>query len=101
MKVTCAACRVVVELPDKVGFRDTCPSCDAYLHSCVNCLHWVDSRCSEPSAERVGDPEGINFCDWYRARTQDPERRTQEKRASGSKEAAEEIWKKLIKKKEE
>ena len=102
MKVTCAACRVVVELPDKVGFRDTCPSCDAYLHSCVNCLHWVDSRCSEPSAERVGDPEGINFCDWFREK-REGEGRSAEGGEQGTrgKEDAEEIWKKLIKTKKE
>ncbi|MDF1526440.1 MAG: hypothetical protein RRA15_01330 [bacterium] len=94
MKVTCAACRVVAELPDKVGFRDTCPSCDAYLHSCVNCLHWVDSRCSEPSAERVGDPKGINFCDWYRVREKIQGTRDKEKGRDG----AEELWRKLTKK---
>jgi hypothetical protein len=94
MKVTCAACRVVVELPDKVGFRDTCPSCDAYLHSCVNCLHWVDSRCSEPSAERVGDPEGINFCDWYLVRDKGQGTGDKEK----GRDEAEELWRKLTKK---
>ena len=96
--MTCAACGVEVELPEKVGFRDTCPSCDAYLHSCVNCGFWVNSRCTEPSAEKVRYPEGINFCDWFRARTQDAVRSTQEEKAAGSKEAAEDMWKKLTKK---
>ena len=94
MKMTCAACGVEVELPEKVGFRDTCPSCDAYLHSCVNCGFWVNSRCTEPSAEKVRYPEGINFCDWYQVR--DKEQGTRDK-ASGRDEA-EEMWKRLMKK---
>ena len=98
MKIICAACREVVELPEKVGFRDTCPSCDAWLHSCVHCEFLVNSRCTEPSAEKVRDPEGINFCDWYRGRTQDAGRSTQERKEEGGKEAAEEMWKRLTKK---
>jgi len=108
MKMTCAACGAQVELPEKVGVRDTCPSCDAYLHSCVNCSFWVNSLCTEPSAEKVRDPEGINFCEWFRVRTQDAStvakamvdkgRSTQEGKEGGSKKAAEEMWKKLTKK---
>ncbi len=95
MKMTCAACREVVELPEKVGFRDTCPSCDAWLHSCVHCEFLVNSRCTEPSAEKVRDPEGINFCEWFRGIDADS---ADEKKTAGSKEAAEEMWKKLTKK---
>lgn len=79
MRINCASCGVPVDLPDKVGFRDTCPSCHAYLHSCVNCAFLVDSRCTEPSAEKVRDPEGINFCEWFKASTQHAGRSTQEK----------------------
>ena len=95
MKVACSACRIVLEFPERVGFRDTCPSCDAYLHSCVNCDFRVNSRCTEPSAEKVRDPEGINFCDWYQARDKRQGIRDKEE---GSKEAAEEMWKRLTKK---
>jgi hypothetical protein len=95
MNIICAACRAVVKLPDKVGFRDTCPSCDAYLHSCVNCMHWEGSRCLEPSAEKVGDPVGINFCDWYRGIAANS---TDEEKQSKGKENAEELWKNLSKK---
>jgi hypothetical protein len=101
MIMTCAACGVEVELPEKVGFRDICTSCDAWLHSCVNCGLWVNSLCTEPSAERIRDPEGMNYCDWFRVRTQDAARSTQEERASGGKEAAEEMWRKLTKNKKE
>lgn len=98
MRINCASCGVPVDLPDKVGFRDTCPSCHAYLHSCVNCAFLVDSRCTEPSAEKVRDPEGINFCEWFIVRTQDAGRSTQQDSKEGGKEAAEELWKKLTKK---
>lgn len=98
MKMTCAACGVVVELPEKVGFRDVCPSCDAYLHSCVNCDFWVNNHCTEPSAEKVRDPEGINFCDWYRGIVVDS---ADKRETTGNKEAAEEMWKKLMKSKKE
>lgn len=94
MKMTCAACGAQVELPEKVGVRDTCPSCDAYLHSCVNCSFWVNSLCTEPSAEKVRDPEGINFCEWFEGREKGQETRDKE----GGKEAAEEMWKRLTKK---
>lgn len=103
MKISCAACKAEVEFLEKVGVRDTCPSCDAWLHSCVNCGFLVNGQCTEPSAESVRDLEGMNFCDWYRPGTQNTprqgsgqaERRTQEDKGRGE---AEEMWKKLTKK---
>jgi len=97
--IACAACGNTVELPGRVGFRDICPSCEAWLHSCVNCEFLVNGQCTEPAAEKIRDPEGMNFCDWFSVRAQNAERSTQEERASGSKEAAEEMWKKLTEKK--
>ena len=94
MKMTCAACRVVVEFPDTVGFRDTCPSCDAWLHSCVNCGFLVNGQCTEPSAEKIRDPAGMNFCDWYRVREKIQGTRDKEK----GRDEAEELWKKLTRK---
>jgi len=96
MLIRCAACSDLVELPEKVGFRDTCPSCDAWLHSCVNCGFWEKDRCTEPSAERVGDPEGQNFCEWYRGIEADS---TDKRDHPGGRGAAEDLWKKLTKKK--
>jgi len=95
MKISCAACKTEVEFLEKVGVRDTCPSCDAWLHSCVNCDFLVKGQCTEPSAERVRDPEGMNFCDWYRPGTQNTERRTQKDKGRGE---AEEMWKRITKK---
>jgi hypothetical protein len=98
MKMTCAACGTEVLLKEKAGFRETCPSCDAYLHSCVNCAFWVKSQCTEPSAERVRDPEGMNFCEWFKASAEGGVRRVAEDQGRN---AAEEMWKKLTTKKEE
>ena len=95
MKMTCSACGTMVELPEKVGFRDSCPSCDAWLHSCVNCGLWINSQCTEPSAEKVRDPEGMNFCEWFQHRAQGAGRGAQENQG---RDGAEEMWKKLTKK---
>lgn len=95
MKITCAACGKISELPEKVGFRDTCFSCDAYLHTCVNCRFYVNGHCTEPSAEKVRDPEGQNFCEWYREIVVDF---AEKREPSDARDAAEELWKKLTKK---
>jgi len=95
MKITCAGCRTVVEQPDRVGFRDICPSCGAWLHSCVNCAFLVDGLCVEPAAEKVRDPEGQNFCDWFREVNADA---AGERAQNGGRDAAEDMWKKLTKK---
>ena len=94
MKMTCAACSEVVKLPEKVGFRDVCSSCDAWLHACVNCSFWEKSSCTEPSAEKVRDPEGQNFCEWFKSK-QEPGAGSQE---PVGRNAAEEMWRKLTKK---
>ncbi|MCA2979693.1 MAG: hypothetical protein INH41_21165 [Myxococcaceae bacterium] len=51
-----------------VGRRDTCPSCGADLHACVQCRHYdenVAKECKEPFAEVPGDKESGNFCDLF------------------------------------
>ena len=95
MKIKCAACSVVSELPEKVGFRDTCPSCEAWFHNCANCAFWMNGHCTEPSAEKVRDPEGMNFCDWYREIEVDF---ADKRETTGGRDNAEELWKKLTKK---
>jgi hypothetical protein len=49
--------------------RDTCPSCGADLHSCVQCDFYAPGHyndCREPQADRVLDREKANFCDFFR-----------------------------------
>ena len=66
----CFACDHEIELAtgQRVGFRDTCSRCDADLHVCRNCRHHDPSaynECREPNAERVGERERANRCDYF------------------------------------
>jgi hypothetical protein len=54
---------------ERVGARDVCEWCQAYLHCCRNCdFHepGAHNDCREPSAELVADKELGNFCDFFR-----------------------------------
>jgi len=86
---------VEVEVVERVGFRETCPSCDAWLHSCVHCDFWSGGHCTEPAAEKIGNPETQNFCEWYRGIDANS---ADERKAAGTKETAEDLWKKITKK---
>ena len=68
--MACFACNASIELAsgERVGFRDTCPACDADLHTCVNCVHHDPSahnQCRESNAEWVSDRERANHCDYF------------------------------------
>ena len=46
----------------------SCSSCGADLHVCRNCSHHdpaAYNECREPQAERVGERERANRCDWF------------------------------------
>ena len=54
---------------ERIGFRDECAHCGADLHVCSNCAHHdpaAYNECRESSAERVGDRECANRCEWFR-----------------------------------
>ena len=66
----CFACDAAIPLAsgERVGFRDACPSCGRDLHVCRNCAHHdpaAYNECRESSAERVGDRERANRCDYF------------------------------------
>jgi len=66
----CFACSRAVELAavDRVGFRDTCEACGTDLHVCRNCSHHdpaAYNECREPNAERVGDRDRANRCEYF------------------------------------
>ena len=66
----CFACNARVELAagERIGFRDTCSSCEADLHVCRNCAHHDASaynECRESNAEWVSDRERGNRCDYF------------------------------------
>ena len=105
MKISCCGCGTWIDIVEKVGFRETCPSCDAWLHSCVHCCFWSGNHCTEPAAEKPGDPQAQNFCEWYKERAQGTSTvaKATADRGRGAQEgegraSAEELWKKLTKK---
>ena len=54
---------------ERVGVRDTCARCVAFLHCCRNCDFFapgLNNDCREPTAERVADKTLGNFCDHFR-----------------------------------
>ena len=68
--MACFACNAPIALAsgERIGYRDTCSACNADLHACRNCAHHDPSaynECSESSAERVGDRERANRCDYF------------------------------------
>ena len=71
MIFSCWKCGESVQLSSggRVSSRDTCPRCNADLHSCRNCTFYdpgKNNQCSEPQAEWVRDKEAANYCDYYR-----------------------------------
>jgi hypothetical protein len=68
--VRCFACDAQIDLAagERVGFRDTCDRCGADVHVCRNCVHHdpaAYNECREPQAERVGDRDRANRCDYF------------------------------------
>jgi len=66
----CNACGAAIELrsSERIGTRDTCATCSADLHSCVNCGFHDPSaynECREPNAERVNERSRGNRCDYF------------------------------------
>lgn len=74
MAYFCFRCGKEISLgsPSGVGRRDTCPACDADLHSCLNCTHYdgkAYNECHEPQADRVLDKDRSNYCDYFAFRS--------------------------------
>ena len=64
----CHRCGAAVSM-ERIGARDVCERCQAYLHCCLNCdFHepGAHNDCREPSAEPVADKAQGNFCDFFR-----------------------------------
>lgn len=67
----CFRCDAPIALAsgERVGFRDDCERCGSDLHVCRNCELYdagAYNQCREPQAERVGDRERANRCEWFR-----------------------------------
>jgi len=69
--IACHACGAAITLDPlgKIGVRDVCDHCRAYLHSCRQCDFYelgAHNDCRESNAEMVADKEAGNFCDYFR-----------------------------------
>jgi hypothetical protein len=48
--------------------KESCESCGAYLHCCLNCKFHAPhahNQCLIPTTDWVGDRAGCNFCDEF------------------------------------
>ena len=64
----CHKCKKELHIQNKVGRKDTCPSCGADLRVCRNCRFYdpgAYNQCHETQAERVVDKDRSNFCDYF------------------------------------
>ncbi|MFQ5417048.1 MAG: hypothetical protein ACE5FL_08405 [Myxococcota bacterium] len=66
----CFACDIAIEIPpgERIGFRAICDACGADLHVCRSCEQHdpgAQNECREPAAERVGDRERANHCEYF------------------------------------
>lgn len=64
----CYKCDEELSFDVKIGRRDMCPNCYAYLHCCKNCQFWdpsVHNECKENRAEFIRDREEGNFCLYF------------------------------------
>jgi hypothetical protein len=64
----CVFCDAELAADFRVMRNTRCPSCDAYLHACVQCRFHeptLHNQCLEPEAEFVRDRQKANFCEFF------------------------------------
>ena len=67
MKRRCFKCGAEWEIKGPIGFREECPECAAFMHTCVTCVRY-DARnrlCTIPTTEPVRDVHEQNFCEEF------------------------------------
>jgi len=67
MKRRCVKCGTEWEIKGPVAFREECPECAAFVHTCANCLNY-DARnriCRLPTTDPISDAHEMNFCEEY------------------------------------
>jgi hypothetical protein len=65
----CHLCKSEIVIKDRISRTAECPSCNADIHCCLNCVNYDTSahnRCRESQAEWVTDRERANFCDYFK-----------------------------------
>jgi len=64
----CYKCRNPYLNPTGPQFHEVCEKCESYLHCCQNCRYYDDyakTKCANPDAEYVSDPNGMNRCEFF------------------------------------
>lgn len=73
MIVLCWKCKKeAAETGVKIGFRATCPHCDADLHACTACRYYSPGKpndCLVPGTDYVRDREANNLCEDFKPQT--------------------------------
>ena len=67
MRVRCRKCGAEWDVKGRIGVRDECPECAAYIHTCLYCRQY-DPRlkdCRLGTTEPVRDRAGQNFCEEF------------------------------------
>jgi hypothetical protein len=67
----CAKFGTPSTISERLGRRETCPKCDADLHTCRNCRFYSPSahnECAETQAEWVREKDRANYCDYFEPR---------------------------------
>jgi hypothetical protein len=64
----CHSCNKELSTGRSAARKDTCSSCGADLHCCLNCALYdraASKQCREPGAEQVKEKARANFCDFF------------------------------------
>lgn len=67
MKRRCPKCGAAWETDGPIGFREECPECAAFMHTCSTCKRYDPGAgvCRLPNTEPVRAPQGVNFCEEF------------------------------------
>ena len=86
----CYNCKEELVFEVKIGRRDLCPNCGAYLHACYNCEYWdpnVHNECKENQGEFIRDRAQGNFCLYFTFKTVGEDRTSEQDQAKAKLEA--------------
>jgi hypothetical protein len=95
--ITCHACKKELSIGRNMGRKETCPSCGADLHCCLNCSFFdshVSKQCREPVAELVKEKAKANYCDFFALADSRPTDQTAGAEVKNAREALDRLFKK-------
>jgi hypothetical protein len=67
MKRRCLKCGAEWEIKGPIAFREECPECAVFVHTCANCAHFDanNRNCRIPTTEPVSEWSEMNFCEEF------------------------------------